>query len=61
MLWLSLRLSLSLTPTVAIRLHQEGYTAIMVAAENDHADCLKVLIAHKANIEAAGKVRGWVW
>ena len=61
LLWLSLRLSLSLTPTVAIRLHQGGYTAIMLAAQHGQADCLKVLIASKANIEATKKVRGWVW
>ena len=50
----------TLTPTVAIRLHQDGFTAIMMAAQNDHADCLKVLIDNKANIEAATNVRGWV-
>ena len=61
LLWVSLRLSLSLTPTVAIRLHQWGSTAITWAAQKGHVDCLKTLIANKANINAADKVRGWVW
>ena len=43
LLWLSLRLSLSLTPTVAIRLHQDGNTAIMLAAQKGHTDCVRIL------------------
>ena len=40
---------------------QDNYTPLMAAADRGHVDCVKVLIANKANINAAAKVHGWVW